>query len=150
MTTATPKKTGSVGSGRYFHVEVSPKEEFSGFYTKDVGRRGHSLLVLGRKKSDGKWATHKWLVNKDDAYISDRGKLKSDDTRVQQILDYVDGNLTHKEKDTFYVRPHRSLKKMEEEHKRCSPEVCPDMYFENYGDYEKYEDERLDKPIYLE
>lgn len=69
----------------------------------------------------------------------------SEDYRIKEILDYVDGNLVHKEKDIFYVRQHRPLR---EEQQSCSTEECPDMYFENYDDYEKYEEERLNKPTY--
>lgn len=143
MNTVKTKTASSIGSGRYFHVEVRPKTDFNAFYTKDVGRTGHSLLVLGRKKKDGKWAAHLWLINKKDAYITESGKLDSEDRRVKQILDYVDGDLVHKEKDTFYVRSQRSLKKIPEEHPSCSRTDCPEMYFENYEDYEKYYESQL-------
>ena len=147
---ATKKAPFPLGNGQYYHVEVRPKTEFSAFYTEDVGRRKHSMLVLGKQKKDDKWATHKWLISKGDAYISDRGELKSEDHRIQQILDYVDGNLVHKERDTFYIRPHRNIKLHKAEKQHCSIDECPEMYFENYEDYENYVQEKAKQPSYLE
>jgi hypothetical protein len=144
------KEPGTTGKGRYFHVEVRPSADFSCFYTEDVGRTGHSLLVLGKRKDDDKWCTHKWLISKGDAYISEHGKLESEDLRVKQILDYVDGDLTHKEGDVFYVRSHRGLGDLDTGKQRCSKSECPDMYFENYEDYEKYEEDMMNKSVLVE
>lgn len=132
MTALKRKEPGSTGEGRYFHIIVHPQETFTHFCTRDVGRSGHSLLVLGKKK-DGRWATHKWLINKKDAYISSAGKLCSSDFKVQQILDYCDGNLVHREKDIFQVLPEVSRK-----HQSIKKESLPEMYFENYDEYEDY------------
>lgn len=147
----TPKRgeSGSVRKGHFFHIEVRPSTEFEAFYTEDVGRKGHSKLVLGKSKEDGKWITHKWLISKEDAYISDHGKVESEDPRIQKILDYLDGDLTHKEKDTFSARPHRRLKDFEVEKSRHSPQECPEMYFESYDDYEKYQEQMMNKSTFL-
>jgi len=127
------KKPGSTGEGRYFHVEVRPKENFVLFNTRDVGRPGHSLLVLGKQK-DGKWVTHKWLIDKRDAYINTGGQLQSDDPKVQKILEYCGAYFVHKEKDIFQVLPIESERK----HQSVQKEKCPEMYFENYDEYENY------------
>lgn len=149
-TTKSRKAPGSTGLGCYFHIEISPSSEFDAFFTKDVGRLGHSLLVLGRRKKDGKWATHKWLINKNDAYITELGKLDSDDRRVKEILDYVSTDLVHKEKDVFYSPSHRSIRTFEKGPKNHSKKPNPEMYFESYEDYEKYQEERLSHPSCFE
>ena len=45
------KKPGSTGEGDYYHVTVRPKEQFSSFRTQDVGRKGHSQRLAGRRSS---------------------------------------------------------------------------------------------------
>lgn len=145
-TTKSRKAPGSTGLGCYFHIEVTPSSEFTAFFTKDVGRSGHSLLVLGKRKKDDKWATHKWLISKDDAYISELGRLDSNDRHVKQILDYVGKDLVHKEKDIFSTPTHRSLRTFEKIPKNQSKATNPEMYFESYEDYEKYQEERLSHP----
>lgn len=133
MTTLHRKEPGSTGEGQYFHLIVRPKDQFTLFETKDVGRRGHSLLVLGKTK-EGKWSTHKWLINKKDAYVNLDGALKSDDYRIQQILDYCNGNLTHSEGDIFQVMPYTHTRKPS----ACRGEDCPEMYFNDYAEYDNY------------
>ncbi|MFA6024447.1 MAG: hypothetical protein WC777_04515 [Candidatus Gracilibacteria bacterium] len=122
-------------NGHFFHLELRPREDFVLFSVRDIGREGHSFLVLGQFP-DGTWATHKWLISKRDAYISDKGELKSEDYLVQEILDYVDGDLVHKTADSFVVRTHRGLRSNAAPAPVC--EECPEMYFDTYEDYEKY------------
>ncbi len=133
MTATHRKEPGSTGEGEYFHLIVRPKDEFVFFHTRDVGRQGHSQLVLGKTK-DGKWGTHKWLISKKDAYITTDGDLKSDDFKVQRIIDYCNGNLVHREKDIFQIQPCDHSRK----HRSCRKEECPEMYFENYDEYDRY------------
>ncbi len=44
------KKPGATGEGEYYHVVLRPKEGFVTFRTQDVGRKGHTLRVAGKKK----------------------------------------------------------------------------------------------------
>ncbi len=146
----TRKQPGSTSRGNYFHIEISPKTEFEAFYTKDIGRIGHSLLVLGKRKSDGKWVGQKLLINKNDAYISERGRLESEDPSIMRMLNNLDGDILHKTMDIFYVRKHNNLKNFGKDKQYCSLEECPSMYFENYEDYEKYEEELTKKPMRIQ
>lgn len=142
MKTIHRKEPGSTGEGQYFHIIVRPKEELTLFNTRDVGRPGHSLLVLGKSK-EGKWLTHKWLINKNDAYINPEGKLQSDDFKVQRILDYCDGCLVHKEKDIFEVRSHPSPRKQGSVRAESPSDRCSEMYFDNYDEYDRFFSEQL-------
>lgn len=140
MTTQPRKKPGSTGEGDYFHIELVPSKEFVLFKTRDVGRKGHSQMVVGQKE-DGSWATQKWLISKEDAFISDHGNLMSEDPKVSKILNSFKGQICHTEGDIFMVRAHRGIKK------RC-PEQAEDgcycgMYFKDYADYEKYYDRHI-------
>lgn len=119
---------------KYFQIEVRPKEDFVLFRTEEAGFPGNTLLVMGKQKN-GHWATHKWLIDKKDAYITPDGKIKSDDFTVQRIIDYYcDGELVHKGKDVFQFCPCNDSR----EHRSCREEARPEMYFENYEEYEKY------------
>jgi len=140
MNTPQRKKPGSTGEGDYFHVELIPSKELILFKARDVGRKGHSQMVVGQRE-DGSWATQKWLISKEDAFISDRGELMSENPKVSKILDSFKGDISHNTGDIFMVRSHRAIKK------RC-PEQAEDgcycgMYFKDYAEYEKYYDRHI-------
>ncbi len=96
-------KPGMGGSGRYYHIEVRPKTQFTSFKTHDIGRSGHTQRVAGRRKSGG-WATQKWLISKRDAHV-ENGKLVADDSKVRQILGRIPGEIKRKRADVFIGRP---------------------------------------------
>lgn len=79
------KKAGSTGKGRYYHIEVRPKDDFVTFRTQDVGRQGHVQRVTGQRSS-GSWATVKWLIAKEDAHIQN-GHLVPDTRGAKQVID---------------------------------------------------------------
>ncbi|MDP2625219.1 MAG: hypothetical protein Q8P27_03465 [Candidatus Peregrinibacteria bacterium] len=144
MTTKHRKEPGSTGEGRYFHVEVKPSKDFTSFTTHDVGRKGHSQRVTGKLKN-GEWATQKWLIHKDDAYVSDVGELESEDPKIKKILDSLKGDVMHVEGDIFNIRTHRKVVERENSpQKKCDP-GCPEMYFDCYEDYERYYEDLLEK-----
>lgn len=102
-------KPGSGGEGDYYHVEVRPESEFTGFRTHDIGREGHSKRVAGHRSS-GSWDTQKWLISKKDAHIED-GKLVADDPKVKEILDQLQTTPEHIEGggDRFKAKPRKNV-----------------------------------------
>lgn len=60
------KQPGTGKSGNYYRIVIRPKSEVTIFRTHDVGRTGHTQRIAG-KHSSGSWATHAWLISKDDA-----------------------------------------------------------------------------------
>jgi len=46
---------------------IDPEEFIKGsFKTMDVGRKGHTKIIRGRLKENGRWATQAILINKED------------------------------------------------------------------------------------
>ena len=92
-------KPGEKGTGEYYRIILRPKEDFTSFRVHDVGRRGHSQRIAGRRRS-GSWSTQAWLINKKDARISD-GKLIADDLQAKKILDKLSTAPFHIKGDVF-------------------------------------------------
>lgn len=97
-------KPGSKGKGQYYHVRIRDKNEFVTFRTHDVGRKGHSQRVAGKRRS-GSWATQKWLISKEDAYIDDKGYLRSNNDKTKKILKRLGTIPKHKRGDIFVAKP---------------------------------------------
>ncbi len=95
-------KPGSTGRGAYFHVEVRPKTEFRSFRVQDVGRRGHSQRVAGRRVS-GSWATQKWLISKQDAHV-ERNTLVGDSASARKILHQLGSPARRVQGDRFKAK----------------------------------------------
>ncbi|MEK7079933.1 MAG: hypothetical protein AAB901_01460, partial [Patescibacteria group bacterium] len=64
--TKTPKKSapkakarktpGTGGEGKFYHIEIRPKGQFTTFRTQDVGKTGGLERVAGKRPS-GSWDT---------------------------------------------------------------------------------------------
>lgn len=78
-------KPGTAGEGDYYRVIIRPKSDFAEFRTHDVGRDGHTQRLSGRRKT-GSWATHAWLIHKDDAHVDDQGYLRGETDGVKKVL----------------------------------------------------------------
>jgi hypothetical protein len=96
------KKPGTTGEGNYYHVEVRPKDEFTAFRTQDVGDEGHLQRVAG-KRSNGSWATSKWLISKDDAHIED-DILVGDTKEAQDLIKKLRSRPVHIRGDRFEAK----------------------------------------------
>ncbi|HLO16931.1 MAG TPA: hypothetical protein VK206_19000 [Anaerolineales bacterium] len=101
------QKPGSTGEGKYYHVEVRPKDEFTAFRTQDVGEAGHLQRVAGKRES-GSWATVKWLVGKEDAHV-ENGKLVGDTKDAKDLLKKLGSQPTHKSGDRFEAKDRRNV-----------------------------------------
>jgi len=96
------QKPGTTGKGKYYHVEVRPKAEFTTFRTQDVGEHGHLQRVAG-KRSSGSWSTAKWLINKEDAHVED-GKLVPDTKDAKGLLKKLGSKPVHLSGDRFKAK----------------------------------------------
>src|SRR5207248_2272933 len=96
------KRPGTGGGGRFYRIEVRPKQEFVTFRTQDVGDRGHLERVAG-KRSSGSWDTATWLISKEDAHRQG-DTLVIDDPKVKASLidkKQIRGKIIHKKGDIF-------------------------------------------------
>jgi hypothetical protein len=72
------------GRGKFFHIEVRPKSEFTEFRTQDVGSKGGIERVAG-KRAGGAWSTQKWLIAKNQAHVEGRS-LVGDSADARKVL----------------------------------------------------------------
>src|SRR3990167_8319086 len=78
-------KPGTTGKGKFYHIEVRPKDAFVTFRVQDVaGEKGHIGRVAG-KRLNGSWDTQKWMISKCDAHI-ENGRLVADSIHAHKIL----------------------------------------------------------------
>lgn len=78
------KKPGMGKRGKYYRVVVRPKSEFTSFRAHDIGRKGHSIRLAGKRKN-GSWSTQAWLIAKSDATVKG-GILVGKDSETKKIL----------------------------------------------------------------
>ncbi len=101
------KKPASTGQGKYYHIEVRPKGEFTTYRTQDVGEPGHVQRVAG-KRSSGSWATVKWLIGKEDAHI-EAGKLVPDTRDAREVVEQLGSQPVHLSGDRFEAKSRRNV-----------------------------------------
>ena len=100
-------KPGSRGSGRFFHIEVRPSNQFVSFRVQDVGLPGGVERVAGRRAS-GSWDTAKWLVEKTHAHVED-GRLVPDSAEAETLFASLGSAPIHVEGDRFHAEPRRDI-----------------------------------------
>jgi hypothetical protein len=100
-------KPGSSGEGKFFHIEVRPKSEFSTFRTQDVGAAGGIERVAG-KRGSGSWDTQKWLIGKQHAHI-EGGRLVADTDEARKVLDALGAAPKHVDGDRFKAKPRPNI-----------------------------------------
>lgn len=105
--TRSRKRPGTSGRGRFYHVEVRPKERFATFRTQDVGAHGHLERVAGKRKS-GRWNTVTWLIAKKDAHVEGK-TLVIDDKGAKTVLKQIRGKITHVKGDIFTAGPRKNV-----------------------------------------
>ncbi|MFB5606897.1 MAG: hypothetical protein ACE5RG_02215 [Candidatus Nitrosomaritimum yanchengensis] len=104
---ASRKKPGMGNDGNYYRVVIRPKSEFVKFRTHDVGREGHTKRIAG-KRSSGSWATHSWLINKNDAIV-ENDQLKTNDAKTKKILDQLRGPIKKYKGNIFRAKPRKNI-----------------------------------------
>lgn len=104
-------KPGSTGKGEYYRIEVRPKENFTTFRNQDIGDPGHIQRLAGRRSS-GSWATHAWLVSKEDAHISGE-KLIPDSKDAKELLEMLESEPQHIKGDIFKAKDRRNVPEAE-------------------------------------
>jgi len=102
------KKPGTTGRGKFYRVEVRPKNEFTSFRIQDVGKKGDLERLAGRRSS-GSWDTQTWLVSKRIAHMTADKKLMIDDPRARSFLKQIRGPITHIKGDVFKARPRKNV-----------------------------------------
>ena len=100
-------KPGMGSDGDYYRVVIRPKTEFVSFRTHDVGRKGHTLRIAG-KRSSGNWATHSWLIHKKDAQVKDN-QLKSNNPKIKKILSRLVGPIQKIKGNIFHAKPRKKI-----------------------------------------
>jgi hypothetical protein len=100
---AQPKARRRAGSGRgkFFHIELRPKSDFTEFRTHDVGRKGGIERVAGRR-AGGSWSTQKWLIAKNQAHI-EGDSLVGDTADARQVLSLLGSHPKRIRADRFGV-----------------------------------------------
>lgn len=58
----------------HYQVVVRPKSDFVAFRTRVVDQAGRTQRVEGKRRG-GRWATHAWLIHRDDAHLDQEGSL---------------------------------------------------------------------------
>lgn len=105
------EEPGGGGQGEYFHVEVRSKNDFERFRTHDVGNTGRTQRVAGQR-SNGNWATVKWLIRKEDAHV-ENGRLVGDTDTVRDVLDDLGATPKHRKEDKFTAAPRPNVPEKE-------------------------------------
>lgn len=100
-------KPGLGKEGEYYHITVRDKNQFILFRTHDVGEKGHTLRVAG-KRARGSWATQKWLISKEDAHV-ENGILIADRTKTQQVLKRLGSKPKLVKGDLFQASPRKKI-----------------------------------------
>jgi hypothetical protein len=101
------KAPGTTGKGKFYRIEVRPKNRFTSFRIQDVGKKGGLERLAGRRSS-GSWDTVSWLISKDDANIT-RGHLVITDKKAKSVLKQIRGPIVHVKGDVFKAHPKRNI-----------------------------------------
>jgi len=72
-------------SPSFIHVRVRNPHLFSKFRTKDVGRPGHTKIIVGKLRT-GNWTVQKYLLSRKDFDVKGKG----------MFIDFVPKNLRAK------------------------------------------------------
>lgn len=100
---ARRKAPGSTGKGKFYRIQVRPKQQFSSFRVQDVGKKGGLERLAGHRRS-GSWDTVSWLISKDKANVIN-GRLKITGKKEQSVLKQIKGPIVHVKGDIFRAHP---------------------------------------------
>lgn len=102
------RKRPGAGGGKFYQIEVRPKNEFITFKTQDVGEKSGLERIAGKRQS-GSWDTVTWLVAKGDAHVNDHDQLVVDDPRAKTALKQIRGPIIRKKGDVFSARARKNI-----------------------------------------
>lgn len=97
------EKPGSLSKGRFYHIEVRPKTQFTRFRVQDVGAPGGIERVSGQRR-DGSWDTSKWLIEKDQAHVQG-GWLVADTAEARKVIRSLGSTPARIQGDRFQAKP---------------------------------------------
>ncbi len=97
------KTPGTTGKGKFYRVEVRPKNEFVTFRVQDVGDKGGLERIAG-KRASGSWDTVTWLVSKKKAHVTN-GKLIIENAKDKTMFKQIHGPIMHVKGDIFTSHP---------------------------------------------
>lgn len=100
---AARKKPGMGGKGKFYRVVVRDKNDFVIFRNHDVGKKGHVERLAG-KRANGRWATVSWLIDKDEAHVTN-GVLIGDNDDVRGVLGKLRRRPRYLKGDIFEAGP---------------------------------------------
>ncbi|HRH24669.1 MAG TPA: hypothetical protein PK109_03735 [Candidatus Paceibacterota bacterium] len=101
-------KPGVGGAGKFYHIEIRPKGQFTSFRTQDVGKKGGLERVAGRRSS-GSWATATWLVSKDHARMVGKKLVITNAKEKASLAKAIRGPITHVKGDVFHAHPAKNV-----------------------------------------
>ena len=101
------KKPGQ-GGGKYYRIELRPTEKFTSYRTQDVGRKGHTKRLAGKRPS-GSWGTRSWLISKNDAHVTGKGQLVIDSKTTKRVLGDMRGSIKRVKADVFRAHPRKNI-----------------------------------------
>ncbi len=107
LNSRTRKSPGMGGKGKFYRIEIRPKNQFVIFRAQDVGEKGGLERISGRRK-DGGWDTVSWLVSKEDAHMNEKGELIIDDVKARTVLRQFRGKIMHVKGDIFEAEPRKN------------------------------------------
>ncbi len=112
MPKASPRKVrrakpGASGTGRYFHIQVRPKNEFVTFRNQTLGNH-RGIERLAGQRANGSWDTQKWLISKSEAHLDGR-KLVADSLAAEKLLAQLGSMPRHLGGDRFVAKPRRDI-----------------------------------------
>lgn len=103
------KKPGTGGAGKFYHIGIRPKSDFTSFRIQDVGKKGGLERLAGRRSS-GSWATVAWLIDKKNAHINAKKELVIDNAKERASLaKAVSGKIRHVKGDLFAAHPRKNV-----------------------------------------
>lgn len=105
------RKRPGAGGGKFYRIEVRPKNQFVSFRTQDVGEEGHLERIAGRRTS-GSWDTATWLIAKEDAHMQG-DTLVIDNPKAKTLAKQIRGRIIHKKGDVFTAYPRKNVPERE-------------------------------------
>jgi len=99
-------RPGAKGSGRFFHIELRPRQQFVAFRVQSFGKAGIER-VAGRH-ANGSWDTATWLVDKRRAHV-ENGRLVGDSDAVRRMPARLGSTPVRVRGDRFRARPRRKI-----------------------------------------